>query len=554
MTLQSKADLRERYISDFPQMIANLNRKTAGVIVIGDEILKGITQDVNSIFFCKELHRKGVLLKKISVVSDDVEDIAREVKQFSRRFDIVLSSGGIGPTHDDRTYTGLAIAFDDELTIRKEMKEWMKYFMCKMSKIIPDGGLERMCTVSIHLKLLTVITESCQTPTTFEIHYIPKTAHLLWSERRVFPLVQMRNVYAFPGIPKFCTDAFKEFEDSLFPSYATKPFHSSTLHIKTTELQFSDIMMKTAEKYGAKNVSIGSYPTTSNNYYKTKLLVESESADLVEKVVQDLKTNLRDQVTYFDEEPWIDTVQKFSVFREKELEKNDGGFIRRLDDAMQCIDEIVSQKELDELCISFNGGKDCTVVLHLLRIAIDKKYGPQQTILGFHIVCGDSFPEVNQFIIDTAKWSVQYLRTKFCLFEKFLYNIMILEISGPLKAGLLQLKDMRPKLKCVFMGSRETDPSASYIKSKCQSTDPGWPSYLRVCPILDWSYNDVWRTLRGICIPYCSLYDLGYTSLGERDTTRKNDALKIVDGKGCTVGYHPAYMLGAATLERSGRS
>ncbi|VDN88881.1 unnamed protein product, partial [Brugia pahangi] len=140
---------------------------------------------------------------------------------------------------------------------------------------------------------------------------------------------------------------------------------------------------------------------------------------------------------YFDEQPWIDTVRKFNAFRERELQ-----FVEKIKNIPSVKNRNVIIYRLDEIAIAFNGGKDCTLVLHLLRVAIDKKYGPGQTILGVHIVCGDSFPEMNQFIIDTTKR----------------YNIVVLEASGPVREGLVQLKNMRPKLKCIFMGCRATDP------------------------------------------------------------------------------------------------
>lgn len=80
-------------------------------------------------------------------------------------------------------------------------------------------------------------------------------------------------------------------------------------------------------------------------------------------------------------------------------------------------------------------------------------------------------------------------------------------------------------------------------------TDKGWPKLMRVSPILDWSYRDVWTFLKNLGIPYCSLYDQGYTSLGTTVDTFPNDALKIAPNE-----FLPAWKLKDGTLERAGRA
>src|SRR5690242_21817559 len=75
--------------------------KTAGIVIIGNEVLSGKTRDTNSHFFCTELRQLGVEVQKISTIQDDIEIIGKEAASFSERFDYVFTSGGVGPTHDE---------------------------------------------------------------------------------------------------------------------------------------------------------------------------------------------------------------------------------------------------------------------------------------------------------------------------------------------------------------------------------------------------------------------------------------------------------------------
>lgn len=126
-------------------------------------------------------------------------------------------------------------------------------------------------------------------------------------------------------------------------------------------------------------------------------------------------------------------------------------------------------------------------------------------------------------------------------------------MEGPLKSGLIYLKNEKPEIVATLMGSRYSDPKAAKMKSKCEWTETGWPSFLRVCPLLDFSYSDIWILLRYLCIPYCCLYDQGYSSLGEKKRTAKNPHLKIIvkeNGEEGNERYLPAYMLKDEKFER----
>ena len=102
------------------------------------------------------------------------------------------------------------------------------------------------------------------------------------------------------------------------------------------------------------------------------------------------------------------------------------------------------------------------------------------------------------------------------------------------------------------MGNRRSDPWSRDLEPICKSS-AGWPDFYRVFPILDWSYHEVWTFLRAFELPYCSLYDEGYTSLGEMDNTIKNPQLKVETAPGTEDSYLPAYALKSEEHERDSR-
>lgn len=118
------------------------NPVTAGIIVIGDEILKGQIQDTNTFHLTNELKSCGIKVQRASIIPDDVTEIADEVKKFCQNYSYVFTCGGVGPTHDDVTFEAIAKAFNEELVISPEIKKVLELHfkdlnesMLKMAKV-----------------------------------------------------------------------------------------------------------------------------------------------------------------------------------------------------------------------------------------------------------------------------------------------------------------------------------------------------------------------------------------------------------------------------------
>ncbi|VDP91317.1 unnamed protein product, partial [Echinostoma caproni] len=190
---------------------------------------------------------------------------------------------------------------------------------------------------------------------------------------------------------------------------------------------------------------------------------------------------------------------------------------------------------LDQIVIGFNGGKDCTALLHLVYAVLQKRCPSRTTV---------SLPRL--FASATGS-------------SNFDHSAGLIVFEGPIKSSLVRLNKAFPHIRAVFMGTRITDPRAGklhfihlYHLTPMVMTDPDWPQLMRVNPLLHWTYSDVWKFLRSLSLPYCNLYDVGYTSLGSMEDTHPNPSLRYVTESGLTE-YRPAYLLSDFHLERSGR-
>jgi FAD synthetase len=227
--------------------------KTAGIIIIGDEILSGKIQDHNSHFMVKELRLHGIDVRRISVVPDDVQEIANEVKKFSVRFDYVFTSGGIGPTHDDVTIEGIAKAFNVELTFHKSIKQLLHKRYGKN-------------LTSEQLKMAEV----------------PEGAKLMTDDAIKFPLIIFKNIYILPGIPEYLEKKFFVIEKF----FHEQPLLLKKVYIKEYEPEIAPHLNEIVKSH--KNVKIGSYPVVGNKDYYVMVTLESLEEKNLNSAIEDL--------------------------------------------------------------------------------------------------------------------------------------------------------------------------------------------------------------------------------------------------------------------------
>ncbi|KAI9827142.1 MAG: hypothetical protein M1832_005278 [Thelocarpon impressellum] len=221
--------------------------------------------------------------------------------------------------------------------------------------------------------------------------------------------------------------------------------------------------------------------------------------------------------------------------------------------SLEVIREALQRYSLDEISLSYNGGKDCLVLLILFLAALATAPVLPRRLQSVYIISPSPFPEVDSFVTSSSA----------------AYHLDLAHYELPMKAAFeLYLKE-RPRVKAILVGTRRTDPHGGTLGS-FDRTDHGWPDFMRVHPVLEWRYADIWTVritspgvlrmlmgqfIRHLDIPYCSLYDRGYTSLGGTNDTHPNPALRreAVGQAADRGGYRAAYELVDDEAERLGR-
>ncbi|EDW76098.1 uncharacterized protein Dwil_GK19034 [Drosophila willistoni] len=206
----------------------------------------------------------------------------------------------------------------------------------------------------------------------------------------------------------------------------------------------------------------------------------------------------------------------------------------KLKRAQETIERAMTLYQPNEMMLCFNGGKDCTVLLDLLAKET-KLSGHLQAV---YVKSHDPFDEIEQFIRSSAKH----------------YQLKLLRYEGLLKLAIEQVVSDHPQVRAMLLGCRSSDPYCSKLTA-FMPCDNNWPSNLtRVFPILDWNYSDIWNYIRLNKVPYCCLYDQGYTSLGgERGSTRVNPNLLVYDEVKNKMVFKAASELKDSRLERANR-
>jgi molybdenum cofactor synthesis domain-containing protein len=233
---------------------------TACVLIIGNEILSGGTQDQNLAFLAKGLNEVGIRLKEARVIADEAAAIVAAVNEARGRFDYLFTTGGIGPTHDDITAQAIADAFGVRLVLHPEAKRLLEGHY-------PPGGLN-----AARLRMAMM----------------PEGAALLPNPISRAPGFRVENVFVLAGVPQVMQATFNELKHRL---RGGAPMLSRSISCALGEGTIAAELGALQARYG--DVEIGSYPYFRRNDFGVTLVVRGTDGARIAAAIDELKALIR---------------------------------------------------------------------------------------------------------------------------------------------------------------------------------------------------------------------------------------------------------------------
>jgi molybdenum cofactor synthesis domain-containing protein len=227
-----------------------MTKKTnAAILIIGNEILSGRTQDTNTSTLSLWLNSIGVRVQEVRIIPDIEETIVNSVNSLRKIYDYVFTTGGIGPTHDDITAQSIAKAFNLDYEIHKEgYKILEKYY--KPGEF--NEGRQKMI-------------------------WMPKNAKLLLNPTSGAPGFSVENVFCLPGVPSILKSMLGGLKNDIVGG---EPILSHTINLRTVESEIANSLTKVQDNN--KDVEIGSYPFFQAGKLGVSIVIRSEDKNKID--------------------------------------------------------------------------------------------------------------------------------------------------------------------------------------------------------------------------------------------------------------------------------
>ena len=229
----------------------------AAILIIGNEILSGRTQDKNVAFISNWLNSNcGIIVNEVRIIPDVEKTIVINVRNLSKKFNYVFTTGGIGPTHDDITAQSIAKAFDIKYNYHKEAYKILENYYSKKKF---NDGRKKMAKM-------------------------PNGSKLIYNPSSAAPGFKTRNVLSLPGVPSILKSMIENCKKYLIKG---SKVHSRTINLFTVESNISKKLGVIQKKY-KKNVDIGSYPFFRLGKIGVSIVTRSTSKKKLKQVEREI--------------------------------------------------------------------------------------------------------------------------------------------------------------------------------------------------------------------------------------------------------------------------